>query len=67
MATIATPQPEKTRVRRRWPVMPVARYIALTVLGVVYAMPFIWMLSLSLKPDVDLNLIPPRLIPSTFT
>lgn len=47
--------------------MPVARYIALTVLGVVYAMPFIWMLSLSLKPDVDLNLIPPRLIPSTFT
>lgn len=44
----------------------VARYIALTVLALVYAMPFIWMVSVSLKPDVDLNQIPPSLIPSSI-
>jgi multiple sugar transport system permease protein len=45
----------------------VGRYVALTALAILYAMPFIWMLSLSLKPDSDLNNIPPNLIPSTFT
>lgn len=42
----------------------VARYLALTVLALMYGMPFIWMLSVSLKPDTDLNLIPPSLIPT---
>ena len=43
------------------------RYGALIVLAIVYAMPFIWMISISLKPDTDLNTIPPSLIPSHIT
>lgn len=53
--------------RWRFPTSPVVRYIALTVLAVIYVMPLIWMISVSLKPDTDLNTIPPSLIPSSFT
>ena len=42
----------------------VLRYLALIALGIVYAMPFVWMVSISLKPYTDLNQIPPLLIPS---
>jgi multiple sugar transport system permease protein len=42
----------------------VLRYVILTVLAVLYAMPFVWMVSLSLKPFTDINQIPPSLIPS---
>src|SRR5438552_10345396 len=42
----------------------VARYVALTALAALYAMPFLWMLSLSLKPFSELDQIPPSLIPS---
>lgn len=50
----------------RFPTGKVIRYIALTALGIIFAMPFIWMVSVSLKPDTDLNTIPPNLIPSSF-
>ena len=43
------------------------RYAALIALGITYAFPFVWMISLSLKPDTDLNTIPPSLIPSVIT
>lgn len=42
----------------------VVRYVALTLLAILYAMPFLWMLSVAFKPDTELNMIPPRLIPS---
>src|SRR4051794_33172553 len=42
----------------------VIRYALLIGLGIVYTMPFIWMVSLSLKPFTDLNQIPPQLIPT---
>src|SRR6478672_11983032 len=42
----------------------VIRYVLLVGLGIVYTMPFIWMLALALKPFTDLNQIPPQLIPS---
>lgn len=45
----------------------IIRYVGLIVFGVIYAFPFIWMVSLSLKPDTDLNQIPPNLIPSVIT
>ena len=51
---------------RRALILTVVRYLVLSVLALMYAMPFIWMVSLSLKPDVDLNQIPPNLIPSYF-
>ena len=43
------------------------RYAALTALAALYAMPFLWMVSLSLKPFTELNDIPPRLIPGELT
>ncbi|MGH2461503.1 MAG: carbohydrate ABC transporter permease [Chloroflexota bacterium] len=52
--------------RWRFPVRVVIRYVALIGLGIIFAMPFIWMVSVSLKPDTDLNTIPPNLIPSSF-
>jgi multiple sugar transport system permease protein len=54
-------------VRSSIPVAAIVRYIALTILAIIYVMPFIWMVSVSLKPDVDLNQIPPSLIPSHLT
>ena len=45
-------------------VTTVLRYLALITLAILYAMPFIWMVSISLKPFTDLNEIPPVLIPS---
>jgi multiple sugar transport system permease protein len=61
---------KSTTVATRWPRIDVgltARYVALTALAIIYAMPFIWMVSLSLKPDTDLNQIPPSLLPSHLT
>ena len=51
---------------RRFPISVVIRYVALTALAILYVMPLLWMLSVSLKPDTDLNTIPPNLIPSSF-
>jgi len=45
----------------------VLRYVALTALAFLYAMPFLWMVSLSLKPFTELNDIPPRLLPGVLT
>src|SRR5579884_1811576 len=42
----------------------IIRYLALIALAILYAMPFVWMLSISLKPFTDLNQSPPALIPS---
>jgi ABC-type glycerol-3-phosphate transport system permease component len=42
----------------------ILRYAALLVLGTLYTMPFIWMVSISLKPFTDLSQVPPLLIPS---
>jgi multiple sugar transport system permease protein len=42
----------------------VAVYAAITALGILYAIPFLWMVSTSLKPPSDLDNIPPNWIPS---
>lgn len=39
-------------------------YTLLTVLGVVFAIPFLWMLSSSLKVEADVWLYPPKWIPN---
>lgn len=51
----------------RGSVPTIIRYAGLITLGIVYAFPFVWMISISLKPDTDLNTIPPHLIPSVLT
>jgi multiple sugar transport system permease protein len=39
-------------------------YVLVTALGILYAIPFLWMVSTSLKPPWDLDNIPPNWIPS---
>jgi ABC-type glycerol-3-phosphate transport system permease component len=41
-------------------------YVILTIGMVVFALPFIWMVSTSIKPGPEVYLIPPKWIPSTF-
>jgi multiple sugar transport system permease protein len=53
-----------TATERRRIVGQIIRYFFLIVLGLMYAMPFVWMISLALKPDIDLSNIPPNLIPT---
>lgn len=43
----------------------VAIYALLLAGAAVYAFPFFWMVSTSLKPDTEIMLIPPRLLPSS--
>jgi multiple sugar transport system permease protein len=41
-------------------------YAAVTALGILYAIPFLWMLSNSLKPPWDLDNVPPNWIPTAI-
>ena len=38
-------------------------YVLLTLLGIVFSLPFFWMLSSSLKIEADIWLYPPKWIP----
>ncbi|HEU5089804.1 MAG TPA: hypothetical protein VFT99_20250, partial [Roseiflexaceae bacterium] len=42
-------------------------YIVLTVLGLLFTVPFVWLLSTSLKPASQLFKLPPEWIPNPFT
>ena len=41
-------------------------YLLMIIGGVIMAVPFLWMLSTSLKPDGEVFSYPPQWIPSTF-
>lgn len=41
-------------------------HLVLVVFGVLFAFPFLWMVSTSIKPDVELFVLPPVWIPSHF-
>src|SRR5947209_1880489 len=63
VATSTTSTKSSTWVQQvKW--KTILRYLALIALGTLYTMPFIWMVSISLKPFTDLSQIPPLLIPS---
>jgi multiple sugar transport system permease protein len=47
------------------PLQTMLGYVLVTALGILYAIPFLWMLSTSLKPPWDLDLVPPIWIPTT--
>ncbi|WP_309569723.1 carbohydrate ABC transporter permease [Deinococcus sp.] len=58
-------RPQAARVRRsrsNWPV-----FILLALGGLVMVLPFLWMVSTSLKPSTDVLTLPPRLIPAQPT
>jgi ABC-type glycerol-3-phosphate transport system permease component len=67
--SVSTRTLARRRANRAFPVAPstVIRYVALIGLGIIFAFPFIWMVSYSLKPDTQLNQNPPSLIPTVFT
>jgi multiple sugar transport system permease protein len=50
---------------RRW-VGRTILYTVLTIGALIFALPFIWMVSTSIKPGPEVYLIPPRWIPSTL-
>ncbi len=60
----STASTKSTTVGQRIKLTTILRYLALFALGTIYAMPFIWMVSISLKPFTDLNQVPPLLIPT---
>jgi multiple sugar transport system permease protein len=65
MAVVSKTSPRESAFSlRRVRLNTVLRYAALIALGILYAMPFVWMVSISLKPFPDLDQIPPLLIPS---
>lgn len=66
MALTRTATAGATATEKRRIVGTTIRYVALVALGLLYVMPFIWMISLALKPFTDLDNIPPNLIPSRF-
>jgi ABC-type glycerol-3-phosphate transport system permease component len=54
--------------RKRWRTVERATaYLAVSALALVYAIPFLWMVSTSLKPTWDLDNIPPNWIPTQLT
>lgn len=50
---------------RRKPTSPgkIATYAALIILSAVFVLPFVWLLSTSLKPESQIMLVPPQWIP----
>ncbi len=45
----------------------VVTYVALSIASCVVAFPVVWMLSASVRPNMEIFKLPPRLIPETFT
>jgi multiple sugar transport system permease protein len=45
----------------------IATYVALALLSALFALPFLWLLSTSLKPPAQLFRLPPEWIPDPFT
>jgi multiple sugar transport system permease protein len=62
----AAAAPVRRRRRRGDYARSSAKHTILVVLSVIFAIPFLWMLSTSLKPDDQLFVIPPKWIPEPF-
>jgi len=56
-----------TMLRRRGMRFPWPRFIALVVLGVVWAAPVVWMFLTSLKPEKQIIRMPPHWLPDNIT
>jgi multiple sugar transport system permease protein len=61
--TVSPSISESVRVKRR--IGTGATYATLVILSVVFMFPLVWLVSTSLKPDQELIVWPPRIIPET--
>ena len=59
-----SPEERNYLLKRR--LKSIVTHAALIVFGLIFMLPFIWMVSSSLKPNVDIFELPVRLIPKTF-
>ena len=50
-------------MRRRMVHFPWARFVALLVLGLIWAIPVLWMIATSIKPEAQTISVPPRWLP----
>jgi multiple sugar transport system permease protein len=56
--------PTLPKIRRR--IGRVLLYAAIIIGGVIFSMPFVWMISTSVKPSNEVYVVPPIWIPSSF-
>ena len=56
----------RQRKHRRWVLSQTAAHAVLIVMGFFFSIPFIWLVSSSLKPDAQLFKLPPEWIPRPF-
>ncbi len=63
----ASPMISREERHRRRVLQRGAVYLALTLLGILFTIPFLWLLSTSLKPPAQLFKLPPEWIPNPFT
>lgn len=68
--TVRKASTTRTATRRKPPragryTRRVVLYVVLAVLGIGFAIPMIWMVSASLKPETEVLAVPPTFIPST--
>lgn len=66
-ATVAPPPARTRSLRVQRTVERVAIYLALLLLGTLFALPFLWLLSTSLKAPAQLFRLPPEWVPNPFT
>ncbi len=58
--------PQRSAPRLSFRPARILLYILVVGGALIYAMPFIWMLSTSVKPQAEIFLIPPRWLPSVW-
>ncbi len=61
MPAVGPPRRDAERAPSRW------LYVVLTIGVIVMALPFLWMLLSSVKPELEVRSIPPTWLPETFT
>jgi len=61
---ISTGRLARTRIRQL--AQSVATHVVLLMLGITFMLPFLWMVTSSVKPDAELFQIPPTLVPQHF-
>ncbi len=66
MSSLAASDALVRRMEYGYTLQRIAAHAALIVFGLIFMLPFLWMVSSSLKPNADIFDIPVRLIPKTF-